>query len=168
MDWQEPELLCIPYQTGQLDAQEAGQTHPGKKLSDPGTTARFYQAVAAAHLAHIIKVDLSSEVFTDAIDERALKRARLMDGKWILVSNVPDCPPSEIVARYQALADIERGFRILKSEIEIAPVFPRLPDRIQAHALICFLALLYRVLRLRLTDLPPASKRNYALSICFC
>ena len=68
-------------------------------------------------------------MFTYAIDERALKRARLMDGKWILVSNVPDCPPAEIVARYQALADIERGFRILKSEIEIAPVFPRLPDR---------------------------------------
>ena len=40
---------------------------------------------------------------------------------------------------------------MLKSEIEIAPVFHRLPDSIRAHALICFLALLlYRVLRLRL------------------
>jgi len=134
-----------------LDAQEAGQTHPGKKLSDAGTIARFDKAVADAHLAHIIKVNLSSEVFTYEIDERALKRARLMDGKLILVANVPDSPPAEIVARYKALADIERGFRVLKSEIEIAPVFHRLPDRIRAHALICFLALLlYRVLRLRL------------------
>lgn len=90
-------------------------------------------------------------MFTYAIDERALNRARLMDGKLILVSNVPESPPAEIVARYKALADIERGFRVLKSEIEIAPVFHRLPDRIRAHALICFLALLlYRVLRLRL------------------
>ncbi|EXI92384.1 MAG: Transposase [Candidatus Accumulibacter sp. BA-94] len=134
-----------------LDAQEAGQTHPGRKLSDAGTIARFDKAVADAHLAHIIKVNLSSEVFTYQIDERALKRARLMDGKLILVSNVPDSSPAEIVARYKALADIERGFRVLKSEIEIAPVFHRLPDRIRAHALICFLALLlYRVLRLRL------------------
>ena len=134
-----------------LDAQEAGPTRPGKKLSDAGTTARFYKAVADAHLAHIIKVDLAAEVFTYAIDERALNRARLMDGKLILVSNVPESPPAEIVARYKALADIERGFRVLKSEIEIAPVFHRLPDRIRAHALICFLALLlYRVLRLRL------------------
>ncbi len=45
-----------------LDAQEAGQTRPGKKLSDAGTTARFYEAVADAHLAHIIKVDLAAEV----------------------------------------------------------------------------------------------------------
>ena len=58
-----------------------------------------------------------------------------------------------LVSRYKALADIERGFRVLKSEIEIAPVYHRLPNRIQAHALICFLALvLYRVLRLRLKD----------------
>ncbi len=44
-----------------------------------------------------------------------------------------------------------RGFRVLKNEIEFAPVFHRLPQRIRAHALICFLALvLYRVLRMPL------------------
>jgi len=149
-----------------LDAQEAGQTRPGKKLSDAGTTARFYKAVADAHLAHIIKVDLAAEVFTYAIDERALNRARLMDGKLILVSNVPESPPAEIVARYKALADIERGFRVLKSEIQIAPVFHRLPDRIRAHALICFLALLlYRVLRLRLKAKASALSPERALEI---
>ena len=136
---------------GKLDGQEVGQTYRGKKLSDAGTTARFYKAVGDAHLASIIKVDLSSETFTYDIDERALNRARMMDGKLILVSNMPDHTPIEIVSRYKALADIERGFRVLKSEIEIAPVFHRLPDRIRAHALICFLALvLYRVLRMRL------------------
>ena len=136
---------------GKLDGQEGGQTYRGKKLSDAGTTARFYKAVSDAHLANIIKVDLSAQVFTYDIDERALNRARMMDGKLILVSNMPDHSPAEIVSRYKALADIERGFRVLKSEIEIAPVFHRLPERIRAHALICFLALvLYRVLRMRL------------------
>ena len=136
---------------GKLDGQDSGQTHRGRKLSDAGTTARFYRAVTEAHLANIIKVNLSAEVFTYDIDQRALSRARMMDGKLILVSNMPDHTPAEIVARYKALADIERGFRVLKSEIEIAPVFHRLPNRIRAHALICFLALvLYRVLRMRL------------------
>jgi len=136
--------------TGKLDAQDAGQTARGKKLRDSGATARFYRAVADAHLAHILKVDLSSERFTYAIDERALQRAparRQTDSGF----ECADAPPAEIVTRYKVLADIERGFRVLKSEIEIAPVFHRLPDRIRAHALICFLALrLYRVLRLRL------------------
>jgi transposase len=40
---------------------------------------------------------------------------------------------------------------VLKSDLEIAPVYHRLPDRIRAHALICFLALvLYRIMRMRL------------------
>ena len=57
-----------------------------------------------------------------------------------------------MVRCYKSLADVERGFRVLKSEIEIGPVFHRLPDRIRAHASICFLALiLYRVMRQRLS-----------------
>ena len=51
----------------------------------------------------------------------------------------------------KSLADIERGFRVLKSELEIGPVHLRLPERIRAHAAICFMALiLYRVMRMRL------------------
>lgn len=75
----------------------------------------------------------------------------MMDGKLLLVSNVADLTPAHVVSRYKALADIERGFRILKSEIEIAPVYHRLPQRIRAHAQICFMALIvYRVMRQRL------------------
>ena len=89
-----------------------------------------------AHLSRIIKVDLQSELFTYAIDERALAHARLMDGKLLMVTNIPDLTPEDVVKRYKSLADIERGFRVLKSEIEIGPVYHRLPSRIRAHAAI--------------------------------
>ena len=70
-----------------------------------------------------------------------------MDGKLLLVTNIPDLSPVEVLARYKSLADIERGFRVLKSEIEIGPVYHLLPVRIRAHASICFIALtLYRVM----------------------
>ena len=75
----------------------------------------------------------------------------MMDGKLLLVTNVADLSAQAIVDRYKSLADIKRGFKVLKSEIEIAPVFHRLPERIRAHASICFMALiLYRVMRQRL------------------
>ena len=78
-----------------------------------------------------------------------------MDGKLLLVTNVTDLEPQEIVSRYKSLADIERGFKVLKSEIEIGPVHHRLPDRIRAHALICFVALvMHRVMRERLRQHP--------------
>jgi transposase len=90
-------------------------------------------------------------LFSYTVDEAALAKAQLMDGKLMLVTNVKDLKPKEIVQRYKALADIERGFRVLKSEIEIAPVYHRLPERIRAHAQICFMALIvYRVMRQRL------------------
>jgi transposase len=84
----------------------------------------------------------------------------------VLVTNVQDFPAAEIVERYKALADIERGFRVLKSDLEIAPVYHRLPDRIKAHALICFMALvLYRVMRMRLREHGSAVSPKTALEI---
>jgi transposase len=45
-----------------------------------------------------------------------------LDGKLLLVTTLQDLSAEEVIARYKALADIERGFRVLKSDIEIAPV----------------------------------------------
>jgi transposase len=96
-------------------------------------------------------VDLEGSTLSWYWDIDALKRELLLDGKLVLITNVKDLSASELVQRYKGLADIERGFRVLKSEIEIAPVHHRLPHRIRAHALICFLALvIQRVMRWRL------------------
>ena len=148
-----------------LDGQDAGQKKRGRKLSDSGAKARFFHEVAEAHLSKIIKVDLKSDLFTYDIDAKALARAQMMDGKLLLVTNVADLEPAEIVQRYKSLADIERGFRVLKSEIEIAPVYHRLPERIRAHASICFMALiLYRVMRQRLKTAGHSASPETALA----
>lgn len=145
------ELVALGQQWGgTLDAQDAGHRRPGRPLSDSGATARFYHAVKDANMAHVVKVDLQGELFNYAIDEARKHYLELLDGKLLLVTNT-DAPADEVVQRYKSLADIERGFRVLKSDIEIGPVYHRLPQRIRAHALICFIALiLYRVLRMRL------------------
>ena len=50
---------------------------------------------------------------------------------------------------------------MLKSDIEIGPVYHRLPQRIRAHSLICFITLiLYRVMRMRLK----ASRREESVT----
>ena len=102
-------------------------------------------------MAKIVKVDLKSSLFCYDVDPVALQKARLMDGKLLLVTNTTDLSSAGVVARYKSLADIERGFRVLKTEIEIGPIYHRLPKRIKAHAMICFIALiLHRVMRMRL------------------
>jgi Transposase DDE domain len=151
------ELVKLGQQaSAKLDAQDeslrlgAKRKSKGRPMSDSGTKARFYHAVKDAHMAHVIKVDLKAELFSYTIDEDKKRYLELLDGKLVLVTNT-DEPPAQVVERYKSLADIERGFRVLKSDIEIGPVYHRLPQRIRAHALVCFMALvLYRVMRMRL------------------
>lgn len=72
-------------------------------------------------------------------------------------------------ANEQALADIERGFKVLKSEIEIEQVHHRLLDRIRAHAMICFIALvIQQVMRVRLkaTPLTMSSHQRELAGVC--
>ena len=152
---------------GKLDAQDAGQTAKGRRASDRGAYSRFTRAVAEAELTRFLKADLDADRFSWRADENAIAEAGLFDGKLALITNAPDdLTPSEAVARYKGLADIERGFRVLKSDIEIAPVHHRLPDRIRAHAMICFLALvLYRVMRMRLKAKGHAASPRTALDL---
>lgn len=134
-----------------LDAQDEGQTVRGRRASDRGAYSRFTRAVAEAEMTRFLRADFTADRFSWSVDEGAIAEAELFDGKLALITNALDLTPAEAVARYKSLADIERGFRVLKSDIAIAPVHHRLPDRIRAHALICFLALvLYRVIRMRL------------------
>jgi hypothetical protein len=149
-----------------LDRQDAGQRQKGRKATDRGAYMRFYRQVADASMLSFIEIDLEADRFSFAENEKALKRAQTMDGKLVLITSIRDLPAGQVVSRYKALADIERGFRVLKSAIEIAPVYHRLPDRIRAHALICFLALvLHRILRQRLQAGGSAASPDRALQI---
>jgi transposase len=151
------ELLALGEQcSSKLDAQDetksTGKKNKGKgrPMSDSGTKARFYHAVKDAHMAHLIKVDLQADLFSYTIDEDKKRYMELLDGKLLLVTNT-STPANEVVQHYKSLADIERGFRLLKSDIEIGPVYHRLPQRIRAHTLICFMALImFRMMRMRL------------------
>jgi transposase len=156
------QLLAMGQQcSDKLDAQDesrrAGKKKgKGRPMSDSGTKARFYHAIKDAHMAHVIKVDSKAELFSYTIDEDKKRYLELLDGKLLLVTNTAT-PAADVVQRYKSLADIEQGFKVRKSDIEIGPVYHRLPQRIRSHALVCFMALiLYRVMRMRLT----AAKRS--------
>jgi transposase len=51
-----------------------------------------------------------------------------LDGKLFLLTSLKSAAfdAKTIVTRYKALADIERGFRTLKSELLIAPMTPHI------------------------------------------
>ena len=76
------------------------------------------------------------------IDRAAVAREAHFDGKYLLRSSTENLSAEEIALGYKALYEAERGWRDMKSTIDLRPVFHRREDRIRAHVQLCWLALL--------------------------
>ena len=76
------------------------------------------------------------------IDATAIAAEARLDGKYLLRSSDPTLSAADIAAGYKQLAQVERGWRDMKQIIDLRPVYHRREDRIRAHVLLCWLALL--------------------------
>ena len=52
------------------------------------------------------------------------------------------CRPTDIALGYKQLLEVERGWRDMKQILDLRPVYHRLEQRIRAHVVLCWLALL--------------------------
>ena len=86
------------------------------------------------------------------IDHAKIKAEQRLDGKYLLSTSDPDLSAEDVALGYKNLLEAERGFRDLKTTLELRPVFHRLEHRIRAHVLICWLALLHIRIAERQTD----------------
>jgi transposase len=76
------------------------------------------------------------------IDRAKVKAEARLDGKYLLATSDPDLSAEDAALGYKNLLEAERGFRDMKTELLLRPVFHRLEHRIRAHVLLCWLALL--------------------------
>ncbi len=76
------------------------------------------------------------------IDRQKVAAEERLDGKFLLSTSDPDITAEDAALGYKNLLEAERSFRDLKGILRLRPVFHRLEDRIRAHILICWLALL--------------------------
>jgi len=76
------------------------------------------------------------------VDHAAVKADARLDGKYLLRCSDPKLRPEDIAIGYKQLLEVERGWRDLKQIIDLRPIFHRREDRIRAHVLLCWLALL--------------------------
>jgi Transposase DDE domain len=65
-----------------------------------------------------------------------------LDGKYLLRTSDPHLSTEDIALGYKQLLEVERGWRDMKQILDLRPVYHRLEDRIRAHVLLCWLALL--------------------------
>lgn len=93
------------------------------------------------NLLSLYDVDLADGKLTVKKNRKALNWEETIDGMLMLETTDLELPAEEIVRRYKELAEIERGWRTLKSSLLLRPVYHWTEPRIRAHIFICVLAL---------------------------
>jgi IS4 transposase len=75
-------------------------------------------------------------------DAAKVKAEANLDGKYLLRTSDPKLSAEDIALGYKQLLEVERGWRDLKQVIDLRPVYHRKEERIRAHVILCWLALL--------------------------
>ena len=75
-------------------------------------------------------------------DKQKIRTEANLDGKYLLRCSDPHLSAEDIALGYKQLLEVERGWRDMKQILDLRPVYHRREDRIRAHVLLCWLALL--------------------------
>ena len=76
------------------------------------------------------------------IDRTKVREEAFLDGKYLLTTSDDTLDAADVALGYKQLLQVEDAFRTLKSHLKIRPIYHSKPERIQAHVVLCWLALL--------------------------
>ena len=75
------------------------------------------------------------------VDDEKLGEFNELFGYYQIVTSELDMPDREVIDKYHGLTQIEDQFREMKSTLETRPVYVRTREHIEAHLMVCFIAL---------------------------
>ena len=110
---------------------------PKKNRKNPNDPARFLKKQSFTDNGELAEDEIWQ------IDQEVIEKEAMYDGFYAVVTNLDDDDVQDIIAINKRRWQIEECFRILKSDFDARPVYLRDDDRIKAHFLICFMALLF-------------------------
>ena len=124
----EAELVRLAEQRKRAGTETERQAHRRGEcaLRDHPTLSRYLRQSPSGRLS---------------LDRAKIAAAERLDGKYLLTTSDPSLSAEDVALGYKQLLEAERSFRDLKGTLLLRPVFHRKDERIRAHVLICFLAL---------------------------
>lgn len=115
-----------------------------KNRKNPNDPARFIDNEAVTKDGEVANI-------LYFLDEEKIAQEAAYDGLYAICTDLFDDTPESILKVSESRWQIEACFRIMKTDFSARPVYVQREDRIQAHFLVCFLALLiYRLLEKKL------------------
>ena len=118
------------------------------KNKNPNSPTRFISKAVIDSDTGEVKENIQDDYY---IDENIVNEEAKYDGFYAVTTDLFDAKVEEVLSISERRWEIEESFRIMKTDFEARPVYLQREDRISAHFLICFIALLvYRVLEKKL------------------
>lgn len=131
------------------------QIERAQKIVDNGASAKTRNQNSPTRFVREHQVTKDGEIaehISRTLDNEKIREEECYDG-FSAVCTTLDDPASMIVGINKRRWEIETAFRVMKSEFRARPVYVRKDERIKAHFLTCFLALLIlRILEKKLGD----------------
>ena len=95
------------------------------------------------------------------IDFEKVKEYRKEMGYYQIVTSELKTAAVDVIDKYHGLTQIEDQFRVMKGDLETRPVYVRTPEHIDAHLLICLIALIMmRIIQKRIRDMDPGKEKD--------
>jgi len=95
--------------------------------------------------------DVGTGKFDYVLDDNAIAKDEKFDGYYGIQTSEKELKVQDVLDAYHTLWKIEESFRVMKSTLEVRPIFHWTELRIKGHFVVCFLAfLLERTLELKL------------------
>lgn len=121
---------------------------------NPGNYTRATSYGAAKYVKKVDFDKDSGEILTASsileLNEELIRQEELLDGYYVLLTSEMEEPDDRIIDIYRGLWRIEESFKVTKSELEARPVYVWTREHIEAHFLICFIALtIARILEMK-------------------
>lgn len=132
-----------------------------EKLQNDPNTFRI-TAVQSRSLKPFLKKDCINQKTGEVMNASDIKAMIDFDkiaefkkslGYYQIVTSELTMEPLEVIDKYHGLTQIEDQFRVMKGDLETRPIYVRTPEHIDAHLLICMIALIMlRIIQKRILD----------------
>lgn len=113
----------------------------GRRMTPQGAYDRIRDYLRDRRLLSLYEVSIDDEGVSVLPNRKARAWEEKIDGMLLVETTDMTSPPQDVIRRYKELAEIERGFKALKSTLKLRPLHHWTETRIRAHVFLCILAL---------------------------
>jgi transposase len=124
-------------------AQVQAMVETGKIKGQDKIGIRIGRVINKYKVAKHFVLDIQDRLFTYKRDHGAIAKESALDGIYVIRTSLSSdqMDSAACVRSYKLLANVERGFRSLKTiDLKIRPIHHRLEDRVRAHIFLCMLS----------------------------